>query len=317
VKVLITGGSSFTGFWFVRALSEAGHEVFATFTKGDEGHYHDIRGQRVREAVAFCTPVWNCEFGDDKFVNLLKSHNDWDLLCHHGAYVRDYKSLAFDYTEAVKSNTRGLDVVLPQLVESRCNKVLLTGSVFEQNEGAGELPLRAFSPYGLSKAMTADVFRYWTGHFGLELSKFVIPNPFGPMEERRFLAYLMSKWLNDETASVSTPDYIRDNIHVSLLARIYCEFAEKVAAGTGRNQLNPNGYVESQGTFAQRVAKEIAPRIGKACVLSLTEQASFDEPVMRVNYDRVALDATRWDEAKAWDELAEYYVPSEAQRAEI
>ena len=308
MKVLITGGSSFTGFWFVRALSMAGHEVFATFTKSDESRYQDIRGQRVREAVSYCTPVWNCEFGDDNFVNLLKNHNDWDLLCHHGAYVRDYKSLEFDFAEAVKSNTKGIDVVLPQLVKANCNRVLLTGSVFEQNEGVGEQPLRAFSPYGLSKGMTEDVFRYWTGHFGLKLSKFVIPNPFGPMEEKRFLAYLMGKWMNDETASVSTPDYIRDNIHVSLLAQIYCRFAEEVVAGTSRDQFNPSGYVESQGTFAQRVAHEMAPRIGKACDLVLAKQTSFDEPIMRVNIDRATTDAVKWDETKAWDELSEYYI---------
>lgn len=308
MRVLITGGSSFTGYWFIRALSVAGHEVFATFTQGGEDQYQGIRGQRVRESVAHCTPVWNCEFGDDGFIDLLKGLGDWDLLCHHGAYVHDYKSLGFDYVEAARSNSNNIDSVLPQLIDANCNKLLLTGSVFEQNEGVGEQPLHAFSPYGLSKGMTAEIFRYWTQHFDVRLSRFVIPNPFGPLEEKRFLAYLMGKWLNDDAAGVNTPDYIRDNIHVSLLAKVYSDFAEKVVAGTNRNQINPSGYVESQGTFAQRVAREMAPRIGKACNLDLAQQTSFDEPIMRVNYDRTDPESVVWDESKAWDDLAEYYL---------
>ena len=33
MKILITGGSSFTGYWFIKELAAAGHEMFATFTR--------------------------------------------------------------------------------------------------------------------------------------------------------------------------------------------------------------------------------------------------------------------------------------------
>lgn len=33
MKVLFTGASSFTGFWFVRELAAAGHDVTALFRK--------------------------------------------------------------------------------------------------------------------------------------------------------------------------------------------------------------------------------------------------------------------------------------------
>ena len=78
-----------------------------------------------------------------------------------------------------------------------------------------------FSAYGLSKALTAQVFRYYCGRAGLSLGKFVIPNPFGPYEEPRFTAYLMKNWLTGGTPSCSSPAYVRDNIHVSLLAKAY------------------------------------------------------------------------------------------------
>src|SRR5690606_23472549 len=98
-----------------------------------------------------------------------------------------------------------------------------------------------FSPYGLSKGLTADMFRYWTERLGLTLGKFVIPNPFGPLEEPRFCAYLINCWAKGEVAGVNTPRYVRDNIHISLLARAYVDFASRVHAGSGHLQPHPSG----------------------------------------------------------------------------
>jgi UDP-glucose 4-epimerase len=56
----------------------------------------------------------------------------------------------------------------------------------------------------------------------------VIPNPFGLYEEPHFTAYLMTTWLASETPRVQTPRYVRDNIHVSLLAKAYAAFVAPV-----------------------------------------------------------------------------------------
>ena len=84
----------------------------------------------------------------------------------------------------------------------------------------------AFSPYGLSKGMTWQVFRYHAKVRDIRLGKFVIPNPFGPYEEQRFTHYLIKNWMAGGTPPVNMPDYVRDNIHVSLLAKAYLHFAE-------------------------------------------------------------------------------------------
>ena len=41
--------------------------------------------------------------------------------------------------------------VLDLLMAAGCSKIVLTGSVFENDEGAGSEPREAFSPYGLVK----------------------------------------------------------------------------------------------------------------------------------------------------------------------
>jgi nucleoside-diphosphate-sugar epimerase len=184
--------------------------------------------------------------------------------------------------------------------------VLLTGSVFEAGEGAGSDGLPGFSPYGLSKELTARTFKYYCARAGMGLGKFVIPNPFGPLEEARYTAYLMRSWLEGGTPSCANPAYVRDNIHVSLLAKAYARFAAQVP-GRGLARLKPSGYVESQGAFTLRVAAEMRPRLGLPCVVDLKAQEAFPEPRVRINTDGLDGHDLGWSESQAWDDFARSY----------
>ncbi|HOA75634.1 MAG TPA: NAD(P)-dependent oxidoreductase [Phycisphaerae bacterium] len=307
MRVLFTGASSFTGFWFVRELACAGHEVVATFRRGPDEYADEPRRTRCARLVEYCRPVHGCTFGDDLFVNLVRDAGPWDLFCHHAADVTNYKSPDFDVHAAVANNTRNLDAVLDALRSAGCRRVLLTGSVFEPHEGAGSQDLPAFSPYGLSKGLTAEIFRYHTAIRDMRLGKFVIPNPFGPYEEPRFTMYLVRHWREGKTPVVNTPAYVRDNIPVSLLAKAYVRFAQSLGDGPGFQKTNPSGYVESQGAFAQRFAAEMASRLGIPCPLDLRRQTEFTEPRVRLNTDLLDAAELGWDESLAWDELADYY----------
>lgn len=306
MRILFTGASSFTGYWFVKELVEAGHEVVMTFQR-EAAEYDGIRRTRVELASKAGRPLFGCSFGDQRFMQLIEQEPVWDLLCHHAADVTNYKSPDFDVAAAFKNNTSNLRRVLVALSERGCRRVLLTGSVFEGGEGAGSEGLPAFSLYGLSKQLTAETFGYYARVYGLRLGKFVIPNPFGPYEEPRFTAYLMRTWSAGDTVVVKTPAYVRDNIHVSLLAKAYADFANSLPAEPGFQKLNPSGYVETQGAFAQRFAAEMAPRLGLACPLKFKRQTEFLEPRVRINTDPVTPTETEWSEQQAWDELAAYY----------
>src|SRR6266699_972505 len=254
MRILLTGASSFTGYWFVRELVAAGHEVVAAF-RGD-GQYEGVRAERARMVRELCEPRFGCTFGDDAFLELVRSApGEFDVLCHHGAEVGDYRSPDFDPYRAAALNLHRLPEVLRALKDRGCGRLVLTGSVFEQNEGAGSAPLKAFSPYGLSKGLTAAAAEFYAGREGFTFEKFVIPNPFGPYEEPRFTAYLMRTWLKRETATVQTPRYVRDNIPVTLLAKAYAAFVAAPPTPGAVRRLNPSCYPESQGAFAERVRR--------------------------------------------------------------
>jgi UDP-glucose 4-epimerase len=307
MKILLTGASSFTGHWFVRKLAERGHEVWATFTRDSAAAYGaDVRGQRVERAVEHSRPVFSCRFGEKNFLEVLKRER-FDLLCHHAADVTEYRSPEFDVGRAVANNTFAARDVLRSLADGG-GALVLTGTVFEPGEGAGSDSLPALSGYGLSKRLTDEVFRYQCAALGVRMGKFVIPNPFGPWEDARFTTYLARTWHAGEVATIRTPDYIRDNIHASLLSAAYVGFVERVAQDTEKFvRVNPSGYVESQGAFTERVAREMRSRTPWKCRVEFAKQTLFDEPIERFNTEPADGGHPGWSEAAAWDELAEYY----------
>ena len=308
MKIFFTGASSFTGFWFIKTLAAAGHEIICPVT-GNLVDYADLRLWRVEQLKSVCRFIPQAPFGSENFLKAIRE-NRFELLCHHAAEARNYKSPDFDALRALQNNTLNLRAVLTALKPRGLKAVVLTGTVFEPDEGAGDEPLRAFSPYGLSKAMTFQFFRYYSREAGLALGKFVIPNPFGPFEEPRFTAYLMRNWREGKPAEVKTPDYLRDNIHVDLLAAVYGQFVRRVSEmKAGCVKINPSGYVEKQGEFAQRVVHEASTRLGWACELKLARQEDFSEPLSRSNTEPASRLMPDWNEQKAWDAFVEFYAP--------
>ncbi len=304
MKILFTGASSFTGFWFVRQLLSAGHSVHAVCRK-NLGSYEGVRRQRIEQLLGQCEMTFGCEFGSKSFLSRIKKQS-FDLFCHHAADAHQYKSPNFDCLKAINSNARNLRLVLQSLFDGGCKRVVLTGSVFEPREG-GDSNAKAASSYGLSKSLTAQIFEAYTETCGLAMGKFVIPNPFGPYEEFRFTSYLAHNWLMGKTPSVLTPAYIRDNIPIDLLSKEYVHFA------FSENEVcRPSGYVEEQGKFAGRFSRELEKRFCLPCPIICHEQAEFHEPICRVNTDLPTVD---WNEELFWDRLAEYYCQAWRRKA--
>lgn len=306
MKILLTGASSFSGYWFVRELAAAGHDVTAVLRKRVEEYPDEVRRQRVAGVLDVAAPAYGASFGDEAFLGLIRD-GGFDVLCHHAADVTNYKSPDFDAVGAAANNAHNLPAVMSAFKQAGGRRVVLTGSVFEGGEGAGSDGLPDFSPYGFSKRVTAETFKYYCKRDGLSLGKFVIPNPFGAYEEPRFTAYLMKNWLAGKKASCSSPAYVRDNIPVTLLAKAYASFVGDLPDAPGFAKLGPVGYAESQGTFTLRLAEEMRKRLNLPCEVDLLKQVDFPEPRVRINVDVVDADALGWDESAAWDGMAEYY----------
>lgn len=307
MQILFTGSSSFTGYWILRALVEAGHKPIATFQRARED-YQGLRGERVRLTESLCTCYFSASTGSQRFCELIESQPHWDLWCHHGAHVDGYRSPMFDPIAALASNSAGLHDIIPRLKARGCRRVLLTGSLFAMRQGVGSDSERAILPYGLSKGLTHDLFSYYLAQAEMVLGHFVIANPFGPFEEERLTRFLATQWLNGQIPTLNTPDYVRDYMPVDLLARLYVWFAERCLPATTSLSYAPQGYVGSQRDFVHRFAKQMMPRLKVPCEVQYAVQNDYSEPLVRINSTPYDSKSVVWNEEAFWDDLAKWYL---------
>ena len=300
MRILFTGASSFTGYWFVNELIKQGHSVLPIYRQPLTA-YEGLRRQRIEHLYALTQTHPHCEFGSADFIQLLDQEQKIDLFCHHASQTTNYKSETFNYTEALAKNTHNLPQVLERLKEKGCNKVLLTGSVFEPGEGGSTTC--AASAYGLSKGFTSQAFHLHTDRVGMRLQKFIIPNPFGIFEDlSRLTSFLIHSWQQGKIPTLQTPSYIRDNIPINLLAKAYVSFAQSSA-----DSIRPSFYVGTQEAFAKRFAKEMEERLQINCQLIFQKQTQFSEPRIRINSDYLSPEEHQWDEKEFWNDLANYF----------
>jgi nucleoside-diphosphate-sugar epimerase len=301
MRLLLTGASSFTGLWFARGLAEAGHQVIAA-ARG-QAYENPLRRARMDLVGQSAEVVHGAPFGSPAFLDLIERQGPFEAFCHHGAEAAGHKSPDFNVEAAVAANTRNAQQTLACLAEAGVRRLVLTGSVFEGDEGRGDEPRLPFSPYGRSKTLTSAYFAAAAAEAGIGFTKFVIPNPFGPYEGLTFQRHVMTGWREGRTAHVSHPLYERDNVPVSLLARAYAAAVDGLLSG----HVSPSFYAGPVGDFFRRMAAEAAPRTGWACGLTLAESQSFDEPRARMNTQPLDPSDYGWSEAGFWDEYAAYY----------
>lgn len=306
MRILFTGSSSFTGFHFIKMLAKAGHEIIAFFSSR-EADYRDIRKLRVDKVKQVAECIFECPLGSEKFISMINELNGVDIFCYHYSFTENYRSSSFEISKALEKNTKNIDSIFNELSKKGCLKIIYTGSIFEPNEGIGDNPDVPFSLYGISKYTTYEIIRHFALKYNLDVGKFVIPNPFGPYEEKRFVYYLMKCWFNNETPTIKTPMYVRDNVHISLLSLAYKDFLESERSSKFY-KINPSGYVETIENFTRRLSKEMRNRLGLKCDFILKKQMDFGEPIVMINKDNLHIRYPQWDETKAWDDVANYYI---------
>ena len=74
MNILLTGASSFTGFWFIQALIDRGHRVCAIFRK-NPSEYEGVRKQRLKNMSPYVEKVFRCSFGSKAFMSLIRKRS--------------------------------------------------------------------------------------------------------------------------------------------------------------------------------------------------------------------------------------------------
>ena len=303
MKILFTGASSFTGMHFIEALLLEGHDVLAVFSRPMEAYtgISQVRMKRIQKKTA-C--IFGAKYGTKPFMDMLENHN-FDVYCHHWSYTTNYQKLDFDLEKALQQNTLNITTVLECLVKKGCTKIAVTGSIFSgfQNNHESKLP---FSPYGLSKKIQSEIFHLYGDILGLDVRTFVIPNPFGAFDNRKMASIFLEQWLNNKTAQVFIPDYIRDNIHVELLALGYVSWIQSFFNPDIQDTVFcPSGYQMSVKDFVSQFAQAMRPRLQVPCDFVCLKQNDFSQPLQLINNIDIA-ETLQVSTDSYWDNLARF-----------
>ena len=70
MRALLTGASSFSGYWFAAKLQAAGFEVVAPL-RGSPSIYEGVRAERVRKLAGVAEIIGDCPFGSPAFLDLV------------------------------------------------------------------------------------------------------------------------------------------------------------------------------------------------------------------------------------------------------
>ncbi|MDP3749220.1 MAG: NAD(P)-dependent oxidoreductase [Phenylobacterium sp.] len=302
--ILLTGASSFTGYWIAVALARQGHKVLAPLRRRQLA-YGGLRQERVEALRKVADIIFDAPFGSKRFLQLAETEQV-TLLAHHAADIPDYRAADYDVAAGVARNTDGVRDVFRALARSGTKAVIVTGTTFEAGEGESNPSSLAVSPYGLSKTLTNQALRHFAQWEGIGFAKFVIAAPFGAFEEGRFAWSLFQQWFDDKPGIVRTPRYVRDNIPVPLLADAYVALVGELLAAPNREVVSrPSGIVGTQAEFAETLALRARSLLGLRCTIRLLDQPTLAEPEHRTN-DQPWMKRC-WDEAGFWDDYLGYY----------
>jgi nucleoside-diphosphate-sugar epimerase len=303
MRALLTGASSFTGTWFASALAARGFAVTGVHRR-PLGAYPALARRRLARLERGVRLVRLPALASPETATLLMRER-FDLLCLHGAEVGDHRSADFDVTGALTATTAGLGPLLDRFAAAGGRAVLVTGSIFEADEGRGPAPLRAFNPYGLAKTLIWHTIRFEAERRGLLLGKFTVAHPVGPLDKPGLVPELLAGWCRGEPARIRRPQLVRDFLPVDALAAAYAGAARALVEEGRPVRLTPSFWPESVGAFAYRLAAAIAPRTGLACAVRLADPPEpTDEPPERTGVDPLRGLAPNWDEGRFWDALA-------------
>ena len=303
-SVLLTGVSSFTGFWFAQKLYEEGFKVVCPLPrKGTE--YDDLKLNRLELLNSQVSLIYECPYGSAKFLNLCEDH--YDVLCLHGAYVLDYSSDRFPLTHALSENLNSSEKVLETLFSKGCRRVIWTSSVFEDavNLNDTQFSKPGWYRYALSKYLSYAAISELCRGYGLEFSRLVITNPFGPFEDKKLSYHLINSFLNKEKEfTIKTPHYVRDMIHVQNLAEIYSKI---IISKECIPEIRPCEYSGSMISFAKLYQEEVSKRLAINLTIN-SQNMEFDEPYSLTNDQHVTTILNQDLSDQYWDELCQYYI---------
>lgn len=263
--------------------------------------YSGGRASRIASISPNVRLVQSTGIESDRFASLIDGEQ-FDVIGIHHATVGDYKSGDFDIVEAVRRATARARESAKALAANGTSNAIITRSVFEGRLG-NRSENRPVSPYAIAKTATSEIWSDALRTEGIAVKDFVITNPFGPFEEPRFVNYLVRTWKAGEVPMLQAPQYIRDNVPISLLAQSYATYA---LSDLGTQSFCPSYKPMSNLEFAKLIARKFSKVLGSEPLVHSASDPQQVEPLFLGGIDAVDFDSEH-AEQRFWNDYANFY----------
>ncbi len=277
MKILFVGVSSFTGYHFVKKLSQnKKNKITCTLTKNFNS-YKSIRLKRLKlvKNIRNINLINNIKFGDKKFIKLLIK-NKFNVICLHHALTKNYNSnIKFNLKKSLIENTRNIESVFK--IVDRKTIIIVSNTVFQKIRSKN---YEAVNNYGVSKSISYDKIKFFCKKYKLKYKSIYITNPWGPLEEKKLNFYLINNWIKNKYALVSHPRYIRDNIYIDILSKIYSKL---INTKSKKIDYFPSGYCSSNKVFIEALKKKFEKFFNKKAKVIYVKKTNYSQPLIRIN----------------------------------
>jgi UDP-glucose 4-epimerase len=296
-KILISGATSFSGSHIAQSLVKSGHEVAGTLTRPRESYENE---SLIQSRMKYSGIVqWVPEFSNEKtesldFIRTFKPK----VWVAHGAPIKGYRSPDFDFLKSLQETILGTRVAIEVFKENGGELFVHSGTVFEADEGQGELPgmsgsSEAISAYGMSKNLVWHALRFFCSQANLPILKIIIPNPIGRFENRdRLIPFFVEKWKRNEVPEMKSSHLVRDQIPAEWLAQVYQKSIQNFLESHEKNFSvkikRPSGFVMTNRKFIELCQKEFKSRIKNLSFECAFQSLPTNEPLERFNSEPVS-----------------------------
>lgn len=251
-KIIMTGISSFTGAHIARALQAQGHKVWGVLTNPISTYTEPLLSTRINygnlQHIIDQAPL-NSKKLRDHFHN-----NHFDIFINHGWPVSGHREPLSKHHDFIAEAVGNWETLFSAIKASNKNMhIIHTGTVFEAGEG-GNKNNPAVNDYGLIKSIVWEKIVNISKQADLRLSKVVIPNPIGPMENpTKLISSFIKEWKQGTIPVLNRPKDKFDNISVEDLALVYLNIVDNNLITTAR----PSGLICRNEELINHVIKTI------------------------------------------------------------
>jgi nucleoside-diphosphate-sugar epimerase len=274
-RILVTGASGFIGAHLCRRMAGAGAEVHAI-------------SRQPPGAADIPVQWWQADLGDRTAVREVVAGVRPGLILHLAGEVVGARGIE-QVMPTLCGNLLSTVHLLEAAVESGCERVVLTGSIEEPNQGdPAAVPS---SPYAASKLAATGYGRMFHALYGLDVVILRVFMVYGPAQRdpRKLVPFVINTLLRGETPSLSSGRRPVDWIHVDDVVEAFMAVARSTAGGGGIFEIG-SGSLLTVRDLVERLAPLVRPDA------RLDFNTASDRPLEQV---RVA-DITRAAEVFGW-----------------